>query len=109
MRLQATFHQEDTITHLRSGIGGGQLCEMNELLLRMEEARGDMRSEKNADKEKVSREEADKKSIGQELADAAVDRKRKLSPSYKSSGSSDGESDGERRSAGKGETSEAKE
>ena len=35
------------------------------------------------------------------MVDAAVDRKRKLSPNYKSSGSSDGESDGERRSGGK--------
>ena len=101
-RLQATFDKEDTITHLRSGIGGGQLSEMNELLLQMKEARGDLRSKKHAHKEKVAREEADKERIGQELVDAAVDRKRKISPNYKSSGSSDGESDGERRSGGKG-------
>ena len=100
-RLQATFDKEDTITHLRSGIGGGQLSEMNELLSQMKEARGDMRSKKHADKEKVAREEADKERIGQELVGASIDRKRKLSPNYKSSGSSDGESDGERRSGGK--------
>ena len=60
-RLQDTFDKEDVRTHLRSGIGGGKLSELNELLSQMREARDDLKHRKTAKKERCRKMKKNRK------------------------------------------------
>ena len=77
-RLQASFDREDGLTHNRSGIGGGELSELNELLSQMRETRVDLRAKRNNDKDKVAKEEEAKDRIGRDLMAAATTRSKRI-------------------------------
>lgn len=59
-RLQKWFDKADSINEKLSGMGGGELGEVNELLLQMREAREDMLKRKATEKNATKKEEEEK-------------------------------------------------
>ena len=85
-RLQDQYGQMDDGNQRLSGVGGGEMGELADLLMTMREARDDWESQKKAVKTAEKKKEEDKQRMGEALMSAATARR--------SSTSSDEDQDG---------------
>lgn len=74
-RLQADFDKSDKRNQMMSGVGG-EVGELEELLMEMREARDDMDSKKGADRAAQKAADEEKERVGQELVAASLKRKQ---------------------------------
>ena len=88
-RLQEQYNQNDNENQRLSGVGGGEMGELADILMTMREAKDDWESQKKAVKTKERRKEEDKERMGQALVDAAKKRKRNSSSEVESGNGSE--------------------
>lgn len=75
-RLQEQYDTNDTANARLSGVGGGEMGELADLLMTMREARDDYVAEKTAAKDAERRRDADKERVGMDLMERAMRRPR---------------------------------
>lgn len=76
-RLQKDYDHADNANQRLSGVGGGEMGELADLLMTMREAHDDLDVQKKAAKTAQKRKEEDKERMGQVLVDLATKRKNK--------------------------------
>lgn len=77
-RLQDQYDSQDKDNLRLSGVGGGEMGELADLLMSMREARDDMLAQKDATKEEERKRETEKEIIGEHLMAAATSRRNSV-------------------------------
>jgi len=80
-RLQEQYNSHDNENQRLSGVGGGEMGELADLLMMMREARDDMDAKKTVDKETRKKDDEEKEEAGRRLVAASTSRRRSATES----------------------------